>query len=378
MELHVNRISNIYLQAEFLLSKDDEVYLYLFVGNIVRLCLRMGLHRDTNNIGGTLTPYQSEMRRRLWHHVSQLDMLSCFHIGLPGMVDSIDSDTLLPRNLRDEDFGEDSVELPPSRSPAELTPISYLIAKSILCQQAGRVTTMANKLTGVPHEEVMKLDKDLHHAFGQIPTFYRIPSTGISITDSANVIVKQFSMFLVYHKCRCMLHRNYATYGENTPEYRFSKKEALDSSMELLSGQAMTYEAATPGGPLANDRWVLSNLSTHDFLLAAMLICMEVLKAIKNGLNVDNINEPSNQDLHSLVGSLEKSHVVWEQVQDRHCPQATTYFEVIFNRVKAGLRGQSQKTNRSEQPISMSDLKLNGKLPRPIISFLCVSSWRPL
>lgn len=286
------------------------------------------------------------------------------------MVDSIDSDTLIPRNLRDEDFGEYSVELPPSRLPSELTPISYLIAKSILCKQAGRITTMANRLTRIPHEEVMTLDKDLHQAFGQIPTFYRIPSTGISITDSANVIVKQFSMFLVYHKCRCMLHRNYAAYGENTPEYKFSKREALDSSMELLRGQAITYEAATPGGPLANDRWFLSTLSTHDFLLAAMLICMEVLKAIKTGLNVENINEPSNRDLRALVASLEKSHVVWEQVQDKHCPQATTYFEVMFNRVKAGLRGHSQKTNSSKTPLSMADLKLNGKFPQSCSRFL--------
>ncbi|CAG8952961.1 hypothetical protein HYFRA_00007677 [Hymenoscyphus fraxineus] len=345
----------IFAEAEFLLSKDDEVYLYLFVGNIVRLCLRMGLHRDASKIDGTLTPYQSEIRRRLWHHVSQLDMLSCFHIGLPGMVDSIDSDTLLPRNLRDEDFGEDTIELPPSRSPSELTPISYLIAKSILCQEAGKITTMANRLTRVPYEDILKLDKSLHHAFDQIPIFYRLSRTGISITDSANVIVKQFSMFLVYHKCRCMLHRNYLAYGEDTPEYTFSKKEALDASMELLSGQAMTYEAATPGGPLANDRWFLSTLSTHDFLLAALLICVEVMKATKAGLSLDNINDPKNKELLSLLQALEKSHVVWEQVQDKHCPQATTYFEVMFSRVKSGLRSQSQK-NTAYEPDAISSL----------------------
>jgi hypothetical protein len=73
----------IYMEGEFLLSKVDQVQCYLLVGTSARLALRMGLHRDPSKIGGQITPFQGEMRRRLWHHLKQIDLLAAFHIGLP-------------------------------------------------------------------------------------------------------------------------------------------------------------------------------------------------------------------------------------------------------------------------------------------------------
>lgn len=95
------------------MSRDDQVHSYLLSGVAMRLALRIGLHRDPSKMGTHFTPFEAESRRRMWCHINQLDLLASFHIGLPGTTQTIESDTLPPRNLLDEDFDEDCAELPP-------------------------------------------------------------------------------------------------------------------------------------------------------------------------------------------------------------------------------------------------------------------------
>lgn len=42
----------VYIEGEFVLSKDDMGMPYILVGVAVRLALRMGLHRDPSKVGG--------------------------------------------------------------------------------------------------------------------------------------------------------------------------------------------------------------------------------------------------------------------------------------------------------------------------------------
>jgi hypothetical protein len=163
------------MEGEFVLSKDDQMNCYLMVGVAVRLALRMGLHRDSEKVAGKISSYQGELRRRIWNTIVQIDLLVSFHIGLPAMVQSIDSDTRFPRNLRDQDFDEDTIELPPSRPETETTSMSYTIAKGRICHEFGKVAEQANRLSLPRYDEVMSLDGLLNQAYAQVPPYFRIP-----------------------------------------------------------------------------------------------------------------------------------------------------------------------------------------------------------
>lgn len=102
-----------------------------------------GFHRDSDNVGGNITPYQGEFRRRIWHLLVQMDLLVSFHIGLPSMVQAIKSDTRVPLNLRDQDFDKDTTELPPE---TEITGMSYILAKGRIARIFGKVVEQANLL----------------------------------------------------------------------------------------------------------------------------------------------------------------------------------------------------------------------------------------
>ncbi|KAL2059930.1 hypothetical protein VTL71DRAFT_10085, partial [Oculimacula yallundae] len=303
----------LYTETEFLLSNGDYTHCYLLCGNIIRLAFRMGLHRDATKVGGgQITPFQAEMRRRVWQHMCQIDLLGSTHLGLPGMTGCVASDSMAPKNLRDEDFDEDSVEVPPSRPESEMTPMSYTICKGRICLVATKVSTLANLLEDPPYDQVMNLDRLLHEAFIKVPYFYKLDMTELSITDSLDVIIKKYSIDLLYHSTRCMLHRKFLLKQKDNPEFGYSKVVGLDASIQLLRCQASIHEAAGPGGPLARDRWFLSTLSLHNFLVANMVVYLIIMQSFCGPDGQQTSSSTLTKDQESMIRILQKSNTVWQ------------------------------------------------------------------
>lgn len=325
----------IYMESEFLVNQDDQVQSFLLVGNVARLALRMGLHRDSTKVGGNITPFQAEIRRRLWHHLLQLDLLTSFHIGLPGTVQAIDSDTLLPGNFQDEDFDEDSVILPQSRPYSEITPMSYSICKSRLCIVAGKVVALANRLLLSDYQTVKSLDRDLQMAYQKVPPVFLLDPTGPSITDSPATTIRRFSLAILFQKSRCMLHRKHLMRAEQDPEFIFSKQVSLEAAMELLRCQILVHDAVLPGGQLSRDRWFLSSLSMHDFLLAAMIVYLS--------LSYDEAGKASTpvglaEDRQQRIDALERSRAIWNQkwTSSAESKKAAMVLGIMLKKVYAG------------------------------------------
>ncbi|KFY10598.1 hypothetical protein V492_04934 [Pseudogymnoascus sp. VKM F-4246] len=351
-----------YIEGEFVLSKDDMGMPYLLIGVAVRLALRMGLHRDPAKVGGNLTPYQGEMRRRLWHILIQVDMLCSFLLGLPVSTQAIESDTAYPRNLRDEDFDETSTELPPSRPETEITPMSYTICKSRICEVFGKVGVLANRLSLPSYDEVMALDRAVQESEAGVPKYIRLKPLELSITDPAAIIIQRYSIALLLQKCRCMLHRKYIT----TEPY--SKKVALEAAMELLSYQSSIHQAALPGGPLAQNRWFLSSLSVHDFLLAGMIVYSSLTQSAKGSpTEYSGSSDESQPSRDEMVAALHKSHAVWIDTESMsaNAEKGSRILGAMMrnaNLAAGGAVGMEKTPAMSERPYSISELSLNDSM----------------
>jgi hypothetical protein len=162
-----------HLHAEFYFGKNPDVPIYILVGFITRLAMRMGLHRDSRPFQ-SISPFQGEMRRRAWAFIRHADIVFSFHVALPNMIRTEESDTELPRNILDTDFDQNSQELPPPRPPNEPTPISWLIAKSRLSLAMGRVSEYMNSVKSAPYETVMEIDSELRQARDLVPEHMQI------------------------------------------------------------------------------------------------------------------------------------------------------------------------------------------------------------
>lgn len=76
----------------------------------VRLARALGLHRDGTAFG--LSPYETEMRRRLWWNICVLDGRTAEDYGSDPVILDNSFDTRLPLNIEDDQISPDSTELP--------------------------------------------------------------------------------------------------------------------------------------------------------------------------------------------------------------------------------------------------------------------------
>lgn len=88
--------------------------LWILSGIAIRLARKMGLHRDGTHLG--LSPFETEMRRRLWVHLAHMDFRTADVLGTRPSLDLSSADTKSPLNVEDEDLYPDMIELPPERN----------------------------------------------------------------------------------------------------------------------------------------------------------------------------------------------------------------------------------------------------------------------
>ncbi|KAE8386135.1 putative fungal-specific transcription factor [Aspergillus alliaceus] len=99
--------------------------LFILSGIAIRLARKMGLHRDGTSLG--LSPFETEMRRRLWWHLVHVDYRSADVLGTKPSLDLSYGDTKMPLNVDDEDLHPDMIDLPPARN--SITPITLCLIR---------------------------------------------------------------------------------------------------------------------------------------------------------------------------------------------------------------------------------------------------------
>lgn len=85
----------------------------------MRIAQKMGYHRDGEQFN--LSPFETEMRRRIWWHVVTQDSRYAMLSGLSHAWVASNWDTKMPQNLNDEDLSPNSMKpLVPRNGPSEM------------------------------------------------------------------------------------------------------------------------------------------------------------------------------------------------------------------------------------------------------------------
>lgn len=376
----------LYVESEFLMNRTSHMNCYLLAGVCIRIMLKMGLHRDPSRLpggdGARISAYDGEMRRRIWNLAVQIDLLVSFHLGLPSMINGVESDVTPPRNLLDEDFDETTRELPPSRPAAtEYTPMTYSIYKASICEVFGRVARQAHALAPPSHAEVMAIDALLEARWAAVPAFLRVRPLNTCITDPPAQVVQRFGIGALYQKARCVLHRRYLVERDSpASEHAYSRRTCLLGALALLEYQNALFEATKPGGLLSQNGWFVSSLAMHDFLLAATVVYLV--------LQNERYDEPGGEfgwmdkdtplpNKQQLMDAMTRSHRIWKEVAaaSPEVKKAPEVLEVMFRKIAKSRKGEEspsiQKLSEPEVTLRATDftmenstsyLSVNGKL----------------
>ncbi|KAE8449401.1 hypothetical protein EG329_008302 [Mollisiaceae sp. DMI_Dod_QoI] len=310
-----------YHVLEMLHTRDSEFGAYVVLGIIVRVAMRLGYHRDASHYP-SISPFDGEMRRRVWSMIFQLDLMTSAQAGLPRMIREGETDTAEPKNLLDTDFDEGMTQLPHPRPSTDPTPVAYSIFKGRLLRQLGLIVDQMNSIIPPSYDEVMRLDSKLVETHAALPPYLTMRPLSLSITDDADLILRRFALEGCFQKSRCVLHRKYLIPGKSNPYFRYSRTASVDAAMKLLDAQCILHEASQPGGQLFVERWKMNNRVKQDYVLAAMILCLDLAWGMRmekdSGLHSDYEDEietmwPRNKRLQTL----KRSSAIW-------CESSTT------------------------------------------------------
>ncbi|KAF2099562.1 hypothetical protein NA57DRAFT_65585 [Rhizodiscina lignyota] len=311
----------LHVQAEYQRSRDAEFGIQIAVSVLVRLAMKMGYHRDSRPYPN-ITPFHGEMRRRIWANVRQFDLLFSFQNGLPPMIRPCDTNVEVPRNLYDDELYEEMPALPPSRPDSEITPCSFMIAKTRALLAFSDILDTVQTFKCCPYEDIMKLDQRLRELHGSFPPHLQMRSLDESSRDTSSLIIQRYHLDLLVLRSQVVLHRKFLVHARLNSRFAYSRRTCIDASMTMLSHQATLQSESRPGGRLRQVKWFTSSLTTNEFLLAGMIICLDLYhtaEAERSGRRAatELYDTWSQERRASMLAAIEGSLNIWKELKDQ-------------------------------------------------------------
>ncbi|KAB5513167.1 fungal-specific transcription factor domain-containing protein [Coniochaeta sp. 2T2.1] len=332
----------LYFATEYLRAADAVPGTSIVLTMAIRLAMHMGYHRDARHYTH-LAPWEGEMKRRVWLILRELDVIVSFQFGVPSNINTQFYDTEPPRNLNNEDFDEDTKELPPSRAETERTCTLYSIVRGRLINMLSDILSVLSSRIPASYDGILALDKQLEEVHDSFPPLLRYKPFSQSLTDPIDIIMQRYWLELLYQKARTVLHRKYIGISRLNRLYAPSRYACLGAATKTLRHQYDIHWELQPGGRLAKERWSMNSLSTHDFLVATMILCLEIslLKAqardpsatedVREALG--SITTPAVVPKEQLMDILRTSRSIW-QAQRKESAEANRAFKILSKMLK--------------------------------------------
>ncbi|KAF4962518.1 hypothetical protein FSARC_9412 [Fusarium sarcochroum] len=282
---------------------DSDATIWSLYSLAVRLAQRRGYHLDAARVSPNIKPFEAEMRRRTWFMVQTSDLLFSFQLGMPPMVYQEVCDVGHPRNLSDDDFDEDT-DVPESRPPTDPTPMLAWQTKSHLCRLLRHVLRHVLRVESPPYEETMGLQAELQAYHDTVPECFHIRPIATTPFDvPGHTIMHRLIIEVSYLKTICVLHRPYLTADKNQDIYRVSRELCRAAALRVVEIHLEFEHEIQEGGRMYHDRFLLSSLTLHDFLVAAMILCLDLHES----------TDIAPQDRLQRTQTLERVYKTWEE-----------------------------------------------------------------
>ncbi|CRG91409.1 C6 transcription factor, putative [Talaromyces islandicus] len=311
----------LHLIGKYVVKSDSSLDGWFLMGIIIRLAMRLSFHRDPKT-RMNISPFDGEMQRRM---------------GMPSMIPSQCCDTEPPGNFNDSDIHPELESLPSPRPVTDNTPVLYTIVKGKIMGVFREVIAHAQSPTSFSSYPVtLELDSKLRKAYAEIPQFYKIEPISRSFLVPSGVIMCRCTLELLFQKATIVLHRRYLNVEALDPQWEYSRRTCITAAQDTLSLQEDLHHAASPGGRLYEDRWLLSSLTSHDFLLASMVICLELSVLMRSS------NAPSSQ-ITGRLNTLLRSQRVWmsRSEHSKEARTATLALQLMIEKAQGNLQSRA-------------------------------------
>ncbi|KAL1898711.1 hypothetical protein Cpir12675_001818 [Ceratocystis pirilliformis] len=258
-------------------------------GSLIQEGIAVGLHRDPAAMNNRISPYNQEMRRRIWATMQEFDMQAAFDYGLPTLLSQVHSDVAAPANLDDDQFDEDSIELPPSRPIKEYTYSSY---QHLSRQSLPLRLELSRILSGPPGETeydmVIRYTNDLTQEIDALPSWEAAPSAHGSADSSMNpsAAKKPLLAYTLLHiqlrQYILPLHQPYLKLRTSNSKYQYSEIIYYNAARDMVLLHEKLFEQGVR----------TLNFLREDALTMTINLCSVTLLQPRGSTNMIMINAP--------------------------------------------------------------------------------------
>jgi hypothetical protein len=279
--------------------------LWSSTGALVRSAMVMGINLDPSTIKD-YAPYQAEMRRRLWATILEIDLQASIATGMPIVLPSVDSNSLVPSNLNDLDFDESSTSLPSPHSLDTYTDNIYQVILASSLPQRLRAVSM-NQRSKPDLQEALTLGNEVEECINRIPQVVSLHNDSAAPLDGG-CLLHRVLLDLYLRRPVLGLYKSLVL-GEHQHATTFAQihRRCLDYSMAILAYQdlyTLPALSSVTDSPMAHQNFFY-RCCKMDVLWAALTCCqrIKVLKHTATGA----FNGQSNHNIESLMKVIDNT-----------------------------------------------------------------------
>lgn len=286
--------------------------LWSSAGALVRTAMVMGLHMDPTGVTG-ISPYQAEMRRRLWATILEIDLQASMTAGMPVVSPELDLYNLVPANLDDVDFDESSTKLPTSRPLDTLTDSLYQVCLATSLPQRLKAFALSQRSAPNPHE-VVELGQKVEECLARKPSVLCLHHNSVAPSDEGGLLHRVLLDLYLRRPILCLYKPLLLADQQDRTTVTEIQKHCLSSSFVILTYQDLyTTRAlgAVTGNPLPQQDFFYRCCKT-DMLWAALTVCQHIkllhhAAAAGQPLERELGERELGHDQRSLVRSVENT-----------------------------------------------------------------------
>ncbi|QGA19506.1 hypothetical protein EYB26_007195 [Talaromyces marneffei] len=213
---------------------------WLATGNLVKMAMLAGYHRDPANIP-KITLFNKEMRRRMWATIIELDAQIAIDRGMPPTLQASDFDTASPLNINDDEIHEGTTEEPQSRPPHEVTDCTFQVVLTQSLPLRLKIFSLMNSpVVSCSYEDILRLEWELGRFQASLPLWP--PSTDRDISHKLTL----WSAVLETKLGQALLaiHTPFAIEVNDDPLFEPSSRARLEVATVILSRHLKLHETS--------------------------------------------------------------------------------------------------------------------------------------
>ncbi|KAF4341882.1 transcription activator acu-15 [Fusarium beomiforme] len=291
-----------HLHARCFYRSDQDIDLSQLHALAVRIAQQRFYHVDGGHFSQIVTPFQAEMRRRVWYYLQYYDVLLSLEHGLPPLIHEDTYSVGHPTNVRDDEFDETSEAILPSLAleayaslPCVFISRLLPILRSIIYHALGLKTCT--------YQDAMSLKANLKEWYTSIPGCLSVrPIKRTCFTDSSFTIMQRILLQLIYNTGITLIYRPFLSI--TSPENRYCGS-ALDicrkNALRSIEIYVDVDQEMQKGGRLHDDQQITANLPVNDFFMMMIVAPLELFGCP---------NPPADQKDH-IINTLQRATQLW-------------------------------------------------------------------